>query len=110
MSLFSIDIRCSECSEASDIIVSREVGTDWDYVHECPHCKQVAAKRVMSAPRIFKEAYHDGYKRGGDYQLLKEYAKISKQAAGASGSAKKELENAARQIKRAARQEKAKTE
>jgi hypothetical protein len=64
----------------------------------------------MSAPRVFREAYHDGYRRGGDYQLLKERAKLSKQAAGASGSARKELEKAAAEIKQAARRERAKTE
>lgn len=108
--LFSIDIRCNSCLEVTDIIVARDIGTNWDHVHECPLCKEVAAVRIMSAPRVFREAYHDGYKRGGDYQLMKEYAKLSKAAAGSGGSAKKELQNAAKEIRQAARNEKSKTE
>jgi hypothetical protein len=110
MSLFSIDIRCDRCHEHSDIIVARAIGTDWDHKHECPVCHEVAAVRIMSAPRVFKEAYHDGYRRGGDYQLLKEANKLSKSALNNTGSARKELEKAAREIKQAARRERAKTE
>lgn len=110
MSLFSIDILCLECEAEADIIVPRTIGTNWDHVHECPACHERAAVRVMSAPRVFREAYHDGYRRGGDYQLIKESAKLSRAAANAGGSAKKELEKAAQEIKQAARRERAKTE
>lgn len=110
MSLFSIDIRCEGCNEVSDIIVPREIGTDWAHKHECPVCHEVAAVRVMSAPLVFKEAYHDGYKRGGDYQLVKESAKLAKQAANAGGKARNELQKAAHELRRAAKRERAKTE
>lgn len=110
MSLFSIDIRCEKCNEPSDIIVPRDIGTDWAHKHECPMCHEVAAVRVMSAPLVFKEAYHDGYKRGGDYQLVKESAKLARQAAGAGGKAKSELQRAAQELRQAAKREKPKTE
>lgn len=110
MSLFSIDILCNSCQEHSDIIVARDIGTQWDYKHECPTCHEMAAVRVMSAPRVFKEAYHDGYRRGGDYQLLKEANKLTRAAFNNTGAARKELEKAAAEIKQAARRERAKTE
>jgi hypothetical protein len=109
MSLFSIDIRCAACDEVSDIIVARELGTNWEHKHECPKCHEASAVRIMSAPLVFKEAYHDGYKRGGDYQLVKESAKLAKAAAGAKGSAKSELQKAAHELQRAAKNERPKT-
>lgn len=110
MGLFSIDILCDNCQEPSDIIVPREVGTNWESKYECPRCHEPAAVRVMSAPLVFKEAYHDGYKRGGDYQLVKESAKLAKLAANAGGKSKGELQKAAQELRRAAKREKSKTE
>lgn len=110
MSLFSIDIRCEYCHESTPVIVERNIGTDWNHKHECPNCHEVAAVRVMSAPLVFREAYHDGYKRGGDYQLVKESAKLARQAANAGGKSKNELQKAAHELRRAAKRERTKTE
>lgn len=111
MSLFSIDILCEKCEEHSDIIVPREVGTNWESRYECPVCREMAAVRIMSAPRVFKEAYHDGYRRGGDYQLVKESVKLSNDAARANSRKDRvELQKASHELKQAARRERAKTE
>lgn len=110
MSYLSIDVRCGRCHEESDVIVLREIGTNWDHLHECPICHELAATRIMSAPMVFKEAYHDGYRRGGDYQLVKEAAKLSKKAASADPKARNELQKAATELKRAAKRERTKTE
>lgn len=110
MSYISIDVRCNRCHEATDIIVSRDVGTNWDHLHECPICHEKAATRIMSAPMVFRVAYHDGYRRGGDYQLVKESAKLSKAAASADSKTRNELQKAARELKRAAKRERTKTE
>lgn len=110
MSLFSIDILCEKCNERSDLIVTREVGTNWESRYECPVCLEVAAVRTMSAPLVFREAYHDGYKRGGDYQLVKESAKLAKLAANANNKDKSELRKAAHELRRAAKRERTKTE
>jgi hypothetical protein len=58
---------------------------------------------------LTKESYPDGYKRGGDYALLKESAKIQKQAASAAGSAKADLLKAAKELRTASKNEKGKT-
>jgi hypothetical protein len=58
---------------------------------------------------LTKESSPDGYKRGGDYALIKEAAKVEKQAASATGSTKKELLKAAKELRTASQNEKGKT-
>lgn len=108
--ILSIDVMCESCFIKEDLFVDRDLAANWNHRWECDHCGEVAVKRVMSAPMVLRASYHDGYKRGGDYQMLKEVAKLKKQAANVGGSAKRELEQAAAQIKRQAKQTKGKTE
>ena len=110
MSLFSIDVLCTKCFYQTDIIVEREIGTNWETVYTCDDCGEETAKRTMSAPMVFRAAYHDGYKRGGDYQILKEAAKLEKQAANSHGQSKKELMKAIGEVKRAGKAAKGKTD
>ena len=56
-----------------------------------------------------KESYPDGYKRGGDYQLLKEAAKLETKAASAPAGTKFEMRKAVAELKKATRNEKGKT-
>jgi hypothetical protein len=56
-----------------------------------------------------KESYPDGYKRGGDYALLKESAKMEKAAASKTGTAKADLLKAAKELRTASKHEKGKT-
>ena len=110
MSLFSIDVLCTTCFYQTDIIVEREIGTNWEAVYTCDERGEETAKRTMSAPMVFRAAYHDGYKRGGDYQILKEAAKLEKQAANSHGQSKKELMKAIKEVKRAGKAAKGKTD
>jgi hypothetical protein len=108
--ILSIDTICESCFVEENLFVDRDLASNWDHRWECDHCGEASVKRVMSAPMVLRASYHDGYKRGGDYQMLKEVAKLKKQAANVGGSAKKELEQAAAQIKRQAKQTKGKSE
>lgn len=108
--LLSIDTICETCFHPANLFVNRDHAADWDYRWDCDVCEAPTVKRVMSAPMVLRASYHDGYKRGADYQMLKEVTKLKKQAANTHGSAKRELEAAAAQIKKAAKQTKGKGE
>jgi hypothetical protein len=108
MSLLSIDTLCDACNTKADAVVPRTVAADWDTRYICDNCGRSEVRRVWSAPNLTKESYPDGYKRGGDYQLLKESVKIQKQAASAKGETKKELLKAAGELRKASRHEKGK--
>lgn len=108
--ILSIDTICDNCFVQANLFVDREHASDWDYRWDCEECGSPTVKRVMSAPMVLRASYHDGYRRGGDYQLMKEATKLKKQAANTHGSAKRELEQAAAQIRRQAKGTKGKTE
>lgn len=109
MSLFSIDTLCDRCQNKTDQLVDRELASNWDTLYTCDVCGERGVKRTWSLPNKTKESYPDGYKRGGDYALLKESAKIQKQAASAKGTAKADLLKAAGELRKASRHEKGKT-
>jgi hypothetical protein len=109
MSLLSIDTFCDRCQNKSDLLVPRASGEDWDTLYTCDQCGERGVRRVWSAPNLTKESYPDGYKRGGDYTLLKESAKIEKQAASTKGTAKADLLKAAGELRKASKHEKGKT-
>jgi len=109
MSLLSIDTLCDRCGNREDTLVPRASAADWDTLYTCDNCGERGVRRIWSAPNLTKESYPDGYKRGGDYALLKESAKIQKQAASAAGSTKKELLKAAKELRTASKTEKGKT-
>lgn len=109
MGLLSIDTLCDRCGNTEDRLVDRELASDWDSLYTCDNCGERGVRRIWSAPNLTKESYPDGYKRGGDYALLKESAKIQKQAASATGSTKKELLQAAKELRKASKSEKGKT-
>ena len=108
--ILSIDTLCETCFIEANLFVDRDHAADWDYRWDCDERGAPTVKRVMSAPMVLRASYHDGYKRGPDYQMLKEVAKLKKQAANVGGSAKRELEQAAAQIRRQAKQTKGKSE
>lgn len=108
--LLSIDTICETCYHPANLFVDRELASDWNHRWDCDECDAPTVKRVMSAPMVLRASYHDGYKRGGDYQLMKEAVKLKKQAANTHGSAKRELEAAAAQIRSQAKGTKGKSE
>lgn len=108
MGLMSIDTLCDRCQNKSDQLVDRELASDWDTLYTCDICGERGVRRTWSLPNGTKESYPDGYKRGGDYALLKESAKIEKQAASAKGSSKTELLKAVKELRTASKHEKGK--
>ena len=109
MGLLSIDTLCDVCANRTDQLVDRELASNWDTLYTCDVCGERGVRRTWSLPNTTKESYPDGYKRGGDYALLKESAKIEKQAASVKGTAKADLLKAARELKKASKHEKGKT-
>jgi hypothetical protein len=109
MSLFSIDTLCDRCGNTEDKLVPRASAADWDTLYTCDNCGERGVRRIWSAPNLTKESYPDGYKRGGDYALLKESVKMEKDAAGKAGATKRELLKAAAELKKSAKYEKGKT-
>jgi len=109
MGLMSIDTLCDICANRTDQLVDRDLASNWDTLYTCDNCGERGVRRVWSLPNTTKESYPDGYKRGGDYALLKESAKVEKQAASAKGETKKELLKAAAEMRTASRKEKGKT-
>lgn len=109
MGLMSIDTLCDVCANRTDQLVDRELATNWDTLYTCDVCGERGVRRTWSLPNTTKESYPDGYKRGGDYALLKESVKIEKQAASAKGETKKDLLKAAGELRKASRHEKGKT-
>lgn len=108
MGLLSIDTFCDRCSNQTDMLVQRESAADWDTLYTCDNCGERGVKRIWSLPNTTKESYPDGYKRGGDYALLKESAKLQKQAASKSGTAKADLLKAAKELRVASKNERGK--
>lgn len=109
MGLMSIDTLCDVCANRTDQLVDRELATQWDTLYTCDVCGERGVRRIWSLPNTTKESYPDGYKRGGDYALLKEVAKVEKQAASAKGTAKADLLKAAGELRKASKHEKGKT-
>lgn len=109
MGLMSIDTLCDKCSNKSDKLVERELASEWDTIYTCDNCGERGVRRVWSIPHSTKESYVDGHKRGGDYALLKESARLQLKAASAKGETKKELLKAAQELKVSAKREKGKT-
>ncbi len=109
MSLLSIDTLCDRCGNREDTLVPRASAADWDTLYTCDNCGERGVRRVWSAPNLTKESYPDGYKRGGDYQLLKEAAKLETKAASAPAGTKFEMRKAVAELKKATRNEKGKT-
>jgi len=109
MSLLSIDTLCDACANRTDLLVPRASAAEWDTLYTCDNCGERGVRRIWSAPNLTKESYPDGYKRGGDYALLKESVKMEKDAAGKAGATKRELLKAAAELKKSAKYEKGKT-
>lgn len=108
MGFFSIDMECNSCGWRGPLLTTRDRAADWNTVYDCPDCKEKAGKRILSMPNTTKESYVDGHKRGGDYALLKESARLQLKAASAKGDTKKELLKAAKELKTSAKKEKGK--
>lgn len=106
MGLLSIDTLCDRCNTKGDALVPRESASDWDTLYTCDNCGERGVRRVWSLPNTTKESYPDGYKRGGDYQLLKESSKLQVKAASSHGKTKTELLKAARELRAASKKEK----
>lgn len=106
MGLMSIDTLCDVCANRTDQLVDRELASNWDTIYICDNCGEKGVRRIWSLPNTTKESYPDGYKRGGDYQLLKEAAKIESKLASAPPKAKFELSKAVAELKSASKREK----
>jgi hypothetical protein len=109
MSLLSIDTLCDRCGNREDTLVPRASAADWDTLYTCDQCGERGVRRIWSAPNLTKESYPDGYRRGGDYQLLKEAAKLETKAASAPAGAKFEMKKAVAELRKATQNEKGKT-
>lgn len=108
MSLLSIDTLCDVCANRTDQLVPRDLASNWDTIYTCDNCGERGVRRIWSAPNLTKESYPDGYKRGGDYQLLKEAAKLETKAASAPAGAKFEMKKAIAELRSASKGEKGK--
>jgi putative FmdB family regulatory protein len=103
----SIDIRCESCQHQWDETVER---AELDgLTRKCPECEG-EAKRTMSAPALKKVSYHDGYRRGEKYQMLKEMSKLKAQKANLNDSGRNEISKEIANIQRVASTKKDKTE
>ena len=109
MGLLSIDTLCDACANRTDLLVPRASAAEWDTLYTCDNCGERGVRRIWSAPNLTKESYPDGYKRGGDYQLLKEAAKLETKAASAPSGAKFEMKKAIAELRKATKNEKGKT-
>ena len=109
MGLLSIDTLCDACANRTDLLVPRASAAEWDTLYTCDNCGERGVRRIWSAPNLTKESYPDGYKRGGDYQLLKEAAKLETKAASAPAGAKFEMKKAIAELRKATKNEKGKT-
>lgn len=108
MSLFSIDTLCDACANHTDKLVPRDSASDWDTLYTCDNCGERGVRRVWSVPNPTRASYPDGYKRGGDYALLKEAAKLETKAASAPNGTKFEMKKAVAELKKASKNEKGK--
>lgn len=106
MSLMSIDTLCDVCANRTDQLVDRDLATNWDTLYTCDVCGERGVRRTWSLPNTTKESYPDGYKRGGDYQLLKEAAKIESKLASAPPKSRFELRKAVNELRQASKKEK----
>jgi hypothetical protein len=106
MSLLSIDTLCDRCQNKSDQLVDRELASNWDTLYTCDVCGERGVRRTWSPPNLTKESYPDGHKRGGDYQLVKEAAKLEVKAASADSKTKFELKKAVQELRTASKREK----
>lgn len=109
MGLLSIDTLCDKCGNQEDALVDRDLASNWDTLYTCDMCGERGVRRVWSAPNVTRESYPDGYKRGGDYALLKEVAKLETKAASAPAGTKFEMKKAISELKKATKHERGKT-
>ena len=109
MGLLSIDTLCDICSAQTDMLVQRESAADWDTLYTCDVCGERGVRRIWSLPNVTRESYPDGYKRGGDYALLKEAAKLETKAASSPSKTKQEIKKAVAELRKASKTEKGKT-
>lgn len=73
------DYLCKECGYRYDEIFRKGEQPE---TLDCEACgAEASMKETIGAPMPLRASYHDGYKRGGDYQLVKEAAKLEAQAA-----------------------------
>lgn len=101
MSWISHDFLCRECGELWDKVVRR---SERDELQECPECGSVAGERQLSAPLPLRASYHDGYRRGQDYQILKEASHLEVQAAKAGTREERDaLQRESNRLKRVSR-------
>ena len=81
MSYINIAIRCPECEYQSEALVNRPAPDFGDAVMEqCPECQSVMVRAVNAATPL-RASFHDGYRRGGGYEALKQAAKLKSERA-----------------------------
>lgn len=85
----TIDILCSNesCQHKWDALIDR---SEEENEFQCPECG-ASGKKTLSAPMVFKEAYHDGIKRLG-WDKLREASKLNLEAAGSRDKNRKEIQ------------------
>jgi predicted nucleic acid-binding Zn ribbon protein len=100
------DYHCHTCGYHSIELHKKD---DHPSEMDCPSCEALMVLG-LAAPAVFRNAYHDGYKRGGDYQVLKEATKLEKQMVNLPHEKRGELRKQIRKLKAAAKTEKSKTQ
>lgn len=75
MSLISIDIQCGVCDLIFDDLVQRPAAEYGLPTYVCRDCGGEAF-RIPSPLKPLRASYHDGYRRGGAYEDLKQAAKL----------------------------------
>ena len=98
------DFLCKSCGFRHDEIFHKGEQPE---TLDCPSCGE-EMKEVIGAPMPLRASYHDGYRRGGDYQLVKEASKLEVQAANLPHEKRKELKQEITKLKRKAMTEKPK--
>jgi hypothetical protein len=71
--------------------------------HDCI-CGGVA-DLTIGAPMPLRKSYHDGYKRGGDYQLLKEASQLEKKMYNLPHEKRREMQKEIQTLKKRTTQE-----
>lgn len=67
------EIACFPCEDIFEVTC---LISDRDNLHPCPNCGTTSNERLMAAPMILKQSYHDGYNRGAAWQELKQIARL----------------------------------
>jgi putative FmdB family regulatory protein len=66
------DYLCDDCGHRSSGLQVRDEQPD---TLPCPECEGIS-RETIGAPAPLRHSHHDGYRRGGDYQLIKEASKL----------------------------------